>query len=365
MKHGIGPGDIYKYLSAKVLGQSEVLKQISVSVYKHINGIKLGNVLLIGNSGTGKTTIMKSIRQFYRSYESLHQYQAMVVMNANTLLNEEGEVDLNRVFKSMENDVHGILGDKADIRSMKEYMENATVCFDEIDKASSRISGKVNVPGIIIQQALLTVLEGELIHVEVSVIEDGHRRRERIPVDTSKMLFVCGGAFEELYEQVYSLVEKKEDERELKTVTNWNDAKGRLDEQIFFTLREYLKLSDLFTYGMVPQFISRFSVIGILGDLDEDVLKHILLNADDSPYINARAYFNTFGIDLKLTENALKRIASHARQNSRIGARALRDIFNRIIADIQFDPFKTEKLVRIDDKRVILVDREVVDRHLE
>lgn len=364
MKHGISPGDIYDYLSLRVLGQTEVLKQISVSVYKHINGIKWGNVLLIGNSGTGKTTIMKSIRQFYRSQENLDRYQVMVVMNANTLLNEDGEVDLNRVFKSMEADVHRILGSRADSQAMKEYMENATVCFDEIDKASSRVAGKANVPGIIIQQALLTVLEGELIHVEVSVIEDNHRKRVRIPIDTSRMLFVCGGAFEELYEQVYSLVEGKDDERELKMVSNWNDARGRMDEQIFFTLREYLKLSDLFAYGMVPQFISRFSVIGILGDLDEEVLKHILLTAEDSPYTSARAYFNTFGIDLKLTRNALEQIASNARQNARIGARALRDVFNRIVADIQFDPLESKKLVQSDDKRIIRIDEELVDRYI-
>lgn len=364
MKNKMIPEDIFNYLSKKVLGQDAVLKQISVSVYKHINGIKWGNIFLIGNSGTGKTTIMKSIRQFYRDHEKLHKFKAMAVMNANTLVDEDGEVNINRVFKNVEADVRNLLGPRVTALKLKEYMENATVCFDEIDKISSRISGRVNVTGIIIQQAVLTILEGETIYFETRVVEDGKRKAVKIPIDTSKILFICGGAFEELYDQVYALVGSETDEREFKTETRWDEIRGRLDKEIYFTLKEYLKLSDLYIYGMVPQFISRFSSIAVLEDLKKEELKQILFSADDSPYINSKEYFKSMGIGLELSEDALELIATHAEKNPRIGARALREVFNRLISEIQFDPFGTDKLVKTGNRLHIQVDKETAQRYL-
>ena len=110
MTSSLLPVDIFSYLSHKVLGQDDVLKQISVSVYKHIKGIKWSNIFLIGNSGTGKTTIMNSILEFYRDREELSTYQAMCVMNANTLVDDTGEVNIHRIFKNLEAGVRNRLG---------------------------------------------------------------------------------------------------------------------------------------------------------------------------------------------------------------------------------------------------------------
>ncbi|MEW6080140.1 MAG: AAA family ATPase [Thermodesulfobacteriota bacterium] len=364
MTASIQPKDIFAYLSRKVLGQDEVLKQISVSVFKHISGIKWGNIFLVGNSGTGKTTIMNSVFQFYRDHKELEAFQAMSVMNANTLVDDTGEVNLHRIFKDLEAGVRNRLGASVTARELKTHIENATVCLDEVDKISSKISGRTNVSGIVIQQALLTILEGETIYIETSVIQDGARRAVRIPVNTAKMLFICGGAFEELYNQVYAIVESGKNGRKLKETFVWDDATERPERKVIFTLKEYLKIDDLFAYGMIPQFISRFSGTTVLENLKKDALKHILLTAVDSPYINAREYFQTFNIDLRLSDDALDLIAAHAETNSRIGARALREVFNKIIADIQFDPFASGLIEEKDGSRSLTVDKTLAKKYI-
>lgn len=358
------PVDISAYLSQKVLGQDAALKQISVSVYKHINDVKWGNIFLIGNSGSGKTTIMNSILQFYRDHKALDQYQAMSVMNANTLVDEAGEINIHRIFKDLEAGVRNRLGADCTPEALQQHIERATVCLDEVDKISAKVSGRPNVSGILIQQALLTILEGETIYLDTFILQERKKRAVRIPINTAKMLFICGGAFEELYDQVYSLVESGKDGRELKITSTWNDVTERLERKILFHLRDYLKMDDLFHYGMIPQFISRFSTVTVLDDLKKDALKTILLNAVDSPYVSAKTYFETFGINLRVSADALELIAAHAEQNARIGARALREVFNRIIADLQFDPFGSDRIVKEGERSVLSLDKEMVEQYL-
>ncbi|MFZ5564609.1 MAG: AAA family ATPase [Thermodesulfobacteriota bacterium] len=359
------PVDIFTHLSRKVLGQDDVLRQVSVSVYKHIQGVKWGNILLIGNSGTGKTTIMNAVLQFYRDHADLDKFQAMCVMNANTLVDEAGEVNVFRIFKDIEAGVRSRLGPGVTPEELKTHMENATVCLDEIDKISATISGRTNVTGIAIQQALLTILEGEILSIETSAVHEGKVRRVRIPVDTSRMLFICGGAFEALYSQVYSLAESGKDGRKLKTTYVWDEEKERPERTVRFSLKDYIKLDDLFNYGMIPQFISRFSAISVLENLQRDTLKHILLNADDSPYTSAKRYFKTMGIDLEISEDALDMVSVHAEANTRIGARALRDVFNRVMADLQFDPFGPGKLVKKDGRLILSIDKKTLAARME
>ena len=184
------PTDIYAYLSQKVLGQEEVLKQISVSVYKHIKGIKWSNILLIGNSGTGKTTIMNSVFEFYLAHQELADYQTMLVMNANSLTDESGEVHINRIFKNLEADVRNRMGSGVSPRELKTHIENATVCLDEIDKISAKISDRVNVTGILIQQALLTILEGEIFYLETTISRDKKKLPIRITTKTSNNFLI-------------------------------------------------------------------------------------------------------------------------------------------------------------------------------
>jgi ATP-dependent Clp protease ATP-binding subunit ClpX len=359
------PTDIYAYLSQKVLGQEEVLKQVSVSVYKHIKGVKWGNILLIGNSGTGKTTIMKAVFEFYLEHQELADYQTMLVMNANSLTDESGEVHIHRIFKNLETDVRNRLGSDVSPQELKTHIEKATVCLDEIDKISAKISDRINVSGILIQQALLTILEGETLYLETTISRKEKKLPIRIPIDTSRMLFICGGAFELLYDQVNSLVLSGNDERVLRVTYAWDEATKDLESNRIFNLKDYMRIDDLFDYGMVPQFISRFGAIAILENLRKDSLKKILLNAVDSPFVNAKIYFKTFGIDLQISEEALELIASQAEKNNRIGARSLRESLNRVLSDFQFDPLGSGRVRQKGEKQVLVLEKDIIEPYIK
>jgi ATP-dependent Clp protease ATP-binding subunit ClpX len=361
------PKDIYEYMAKRVLGQREVLRLISVAVYKHVSGVKAGNILLVGNSGTGKTTIMKTIHRFYQEHEDMAPFRVMAVLNANILAGEEGDIRTGRLFTALEGAVKKQLGEDVDRETMLQGLQNATVCLDEVDKISARISGKSNPVGIALQQALLTILEGETIMVPVTVRENGQDVAIHLPVDTGKILFVCGGAFEELYDQVQALIVNRKDDRRLKETTEiqrTGEGEVRVTAVTRFKLVDYLRLSDMFTYGMLPQFLSRFSSMAILDDLSREDLVKILLEADDSPLRHCREFFSSMGIDLRITQEALDTIAEHALRNTRIGARALRELFSRIMADAEFDPFGQPRLQQTDKGRFLTIDRAMVQERL-
>ncbi len=368
MSQAFLPQNIYEYLSAKVLGQREVLKLISVSLYKHIHELKAGNVLFIGNSGTGKTTVMKGINDFYDDFAELERFRVMIIINANTLAAEhEGEDRTLRLFRKIEAKIRTLYGSNLDAQTLGRYMENATVCIDEVDKISARISGKPNVEGISIQYALLTLLEGEKYNYTTETAENGVPRRVDIAIDTSRMLFICGGAFEELYDQVYTLVVNRRDDRRLKETSEVEKAAdGTVSVRtcVKFTLNDYLRIADLFEYGMMPQFISRFSSIAIFESLGREELKKIMISADDSPLRYSRDYFRHMGVSLQVTDKALDRIAEEAMRNTRIGARALREIYTGLIAPLEFDPFTSGKLRDAGNGKILVVDQDLVESYI-
>jgi ATP-dependent Clp protease ATP-binding subunit ClpX len=361
------PKEIFEFLSTMVLGQVDVLRLISVAVYKHISGIKAGNILLVGNSGTGKTTIMKTIQRFYLAHDQLQDFRVMAVVNANILSDEDGESNTARLFTALESAVKKQRGEDIGLEEMRRCLENATVCLDEVDKISARISGKPNPTGIALQQALLTVLEGETILVPATVTENGRKVAAHIPVDTGKMLFVCGGAFEELYNQVYSLIVNRKDDRRLKESTEIQrsgEGEVRVTSVTRFKLVDYLRLADMFEYGMLPQFLSRFNSIAVLDELRKEDLIQIMISAEDSPLRHSREFFGSMGIDLRITQEALEAIAEHALRNTRIGARALREIFSRLMREAEFDPFAQAKLQKTQSGQVLTIDRAMVAQRL-
>jgi len=171
-------------------------------------------------------------------------------------------------------------------------------------------------------------------------------------VNSSNVLFVAGGAFEELYESVYRRATIGQDVAPMKPVVVVS-ASGEVREELPFHLRDYLKYDDLFRYGMTPQFVSRFESIIVLNDLAESDLARIFVEPDGSIFRTSRAYFQRFGIDLQITRPALIAIAWDAARQKRLGARALRETFRRVIRNLEFDPAASGAgVITIDENMV-------------
>ena len=162
------------------------------------------------------------------------------------------------------------------------------------------------------------------------------------------MMFICGGAFEGLYDQVYLRVTKPGSGQKLRSEAR-RTAEGKVRIDQIFSLAEFLKVRDLFEYGMVPQFMARFDKLVLMNDLGRDVLEEILLHSYDSPFVRSQRFFETLGIDLGMEELAAALIAEAAAKETRTGARALREIFSEIINPFEFDPWGRDELKALGD----------------
>jgi ATP-dependent Clp protease ATP-binding subunit ClpX len=334
----ITPPQIMAELQGGVLGQDSALRFVSVAIYKHTTGKVPGNILLIGNSGTGKTTIMNNIQRIYHEIPEYHPFRAMAIINANLLVDSDRlEFRPDRLLTAVEQRARSVLGHTPTIPELKETMERATVCIDEVDKMSSVLAGKPNAIGVALQQGLLTLMEGNVVPIRTHVMVDGEEKLATVEIDTKGMMFICGGAFEGLYDQVFSRVTNPGSGESLRSVAV-RGADGGVTIETRFSLADYFKIEDLFTYGMVPQFIARVDNVVLLVELGADSLKQILLKALDSPFVRSRSYLEVMGISLEIEDRAAAIVAEQAERHSRTGARALRTIFSRIINPIEFDP---------------------------
>ncbi len=323
------PRDVFEELRRTVVGQDEAIRELSVALVKHLVGHPAPNILLIGNSGSGKTTLMRAVEHFLASRPELRTYYANVVrINANVLAEEHqgyGKAVLGRLYTN----ARKAMGEGASQEDLLRSVEHGIVFIDEVDKIRAQVSGQPNVRGIVAQEALLTLMENENVEFEI----DG----ERHAVNSSNVLFVAGGAFEELYDAVLRRATIGQDVAPMKPVVVVS-ASGEVREELPFHLRDYLRYDDLFRYGMTPQFTSRFESIVVLNDLAEGDLARIFVEPEGSIFRASRDYFKRFGIDLQITRGALMAIAWEASQQKRLGARALRETYRRIISAMEFEP---------------------------
>jgi ATP-dependent Clp protease ATP-binding subunit ClpX len=340
----IAPPEIFAELRKGVLGQNTALRYVSVAVYKHTTGKVPGNILLIGNSGTGKTTIMNNIQRMYHDVQEYRPFRAMTIINANLLVDAERlEFQPNRLLTAVEQRARALLGEQPSAEALTETMERATICIDEVDKMSSIVAGKPNPIGVVLQQGLLTLMEGEVVVYKTYAWKDGEEKSVTLNIDTRHMMFICGGAFEGLYDQVYLRVINPSSGEKLKSqAVQMADGQVRIETR--FALADFLKPDDLFEYGMVPQFMARFDNVVLLRDLDVAVLREILTASLDSPFIRSKRYFEVMNIELEIEDVAAAMIAEAAERNIRTGARALRPVFNKIINQLEFDPWQHEGL---------------------
>jgi ATP-dependent Clp protease ATP-binding subunit ClpX len=355
------PIDIYDVLKQRVIGQEETLKYVSVAIFKHLQGERYGNLLLVGNSGTGKTTVMRAMEALYAEREEFKEYRVVLIMNTSTLATEEGAVDVSPLFARLEERARLLLGPGATAEEIGRTMERSTVCLDEVDKVSGLLGGKPYVTGLNIQQALLTLIEGERVLHKMTVMKDKVAESASVWIDTGKMLFLCAGAFETLYDQVFKRVTSPKSGTKLPTITTYDNGKITIRE--YFTLRHHFKPEDLFEYGMQPQFLSRFDNAVILEDLNVATLARIFKEPQDGVLSSSKNFFKNYGIELEITDPAIQKIADEASRSSRIGARALKSVYGRIIKPFEFDPFAHEEVVPNGDAgeghRLVIDDKVV------
>lgn len=337
----LAPPVLHEELHRGVLGQDDVLRAVSLALYKHITGRVSGHLLLMGNSGTGKTTIMANIQRMYRELPELAPFRAMAITNANLLVDADTlEFRPERLLSAIEGRARALLGRTPTAEELVEAMGHATVCIDEIDKMATSVGGKPNPIGIVLQQGLLTMMEGSVVPLHTHVLQDGREVPRTLEVQTGGMMFLCGGAFEGLYDQVYTRVTAPDSgEKSISTMVRGADGRLRIENR--FRLPDYFKMDDLYRYGMVPQFVGRFDSVQILRELDFNVLKQILLFGNDSPLARSRAYFSMLGIQLDIEDLAAGLIAEEAQKNGRAGARSLRTVFTRIIQPLEYDPWNS------------------------
>jgi ATP-dependent Clp protease ATP-binding subunit ClpX len=345
------PAQIAAALEKRVVGQKEAVREMAVALAKKLTRLKVGNILLIGSSGSGKTTLMRAVEELLAASPALALRSTVVRIHAN-VLSEEAEVGHpgEKLLQRLLERAREQLGANAPVERLVEQATHGLVFVDEVDKIRSQVGGQPNVAGIRAQEALLTLIENEAVPFTLPDWAGG----ATVNVDSSALLFVCAGAFEGLYDAVYHRVTAGRDQGALKPVTVV-DEQGRAREELQFSLRDWLKTEDLFEYGVSPQFLSRFDAVVLLEPLSEEALTRIFADGSESGLRQSQAYFSSFGCKLEITADAARKIVREAARQPRLGARALKEVFRRIVGPLEFDPHSAagpNGVVRIDLARV-------------
>lgn len=352
MTDPVRPREIAESLSRRVVGQELAVKELSIALSKKLQGLTTGNVLMIGSSGTGKTTLMRTVETWLAERQSPGANWPLIRVHANVLAEEAsrerpGEAILVRLLARARERF-------ADLppAELLDLAAHGLVFIDEVDKIRNHIGGQPNTVGIRAQESLLTLIENEAVPLRLPDWAGG----QLLTVDASHLLFVAAGAFEGLYDAVYDRVTIGSDRGSLQAMSVFEEA-GSVRQEMQFALRDWLRYEDLFDYGMTPQFLARFDSLVLLDALSEDVLVEIFLDDPQSGLQQAREYFSAIGVDLVISPAAVRRIAQEAARQPRLGARALKEAFRRVMRDLEFDP-------AVDQGGALMVDLPEVERAL-
>jgi len=341
VQHLLKPKDIYNHLESYIVGQNHCKRVLSVAVHNHfkrieanenMNDVELqkSNVLLIGPTGSGKTLMAQTLAKILDV--------PFTIVDATTLteagyVGEDVENIILKLLQAADYDV--------------EKAERGIIYIDEIDKISRKTENPSitrDVSGEGVQQALLKIIEG----TTASVPPQGgrkHPHQEFLQVNTSNILFVCGGAFVGLDAVIRDRVGKKTLGFKHEPI-----SEKKIDEESIF---EKVQPEDLLKYGLIPEFVGRFSIVATLNELDTPALMKVLSEPKNALTKQYQKLFEFENVKLKFTESAIRAIAEKAIAH-KTGARGLRSVLEEHMLDIMFE------LPSREDIEEVVVNEEVI-----
>ena len=330
------PHEIKDYLDTYVIGQDDAKERIAVAIYNHYKRINFvnnnddveiqkSNVLLCGNSGTGKTFLVSTVAKLLNVPFAIAD---ATVFTQSGYVGEDVESIITRLLQACDYNV--------------EQAERGIVFIDEIDKIARKGSNPSitrDVSGEGVQQGLLKLLEGS----KVLVPPNGgrkHPEQKMIEVNTKNILFICGGAFEGIEKIIKRRIDLKTNKHAVgfESIIKRNDVVKQNNVDIL----SQITTNDLKTFGLIPEIIGRIPVITHTNALDKDALKRILIEPKNALIKQYKKLFEIDGIKLTVDDDVLDYIVDKANENN-IGARGLRGIVEDIMTKAMFDAPSSKK----------------------